>query len=227
MNSVFANKNSSTKSSSAAIWSKTRGHLLSSDWRFGNVTTCSPKCLFINNSVWILSVAKKILFPELIMLFARSINISSGEYLIDFLWSVLRMWKPTTSIRLLLLEKHGAPEHLRSDNGSEFIAKIVQRWLEENQIKTIYIDPGSPWQNGFVESFHGRFRDECLNREQLWTLTEARVVVGDFRQKYNQVRPHSRLGYESPAMFAAKICPSPAGDGQGTNEKLNSNQCLD
>jgi len=76
---------------------------------------------------------------------------------------------------------------LRSDNGSEFIAKIVQRWLKENRIKTIYIEPGSPWQNGFVESFHGRFRDECLNREQLLTLTEARVVVGDFRQKYNQV----------------------------------------
>ncbi|MST00590.1 MAG: transposase [Pedosphaera sp.] len=69
---------------------------------------------------------------------------------------------------------------------------------------------GSPWQKGFVESFHGRFRDECLNREQLWTLTEARVVAGDFRQKYNQVRPHSRLGYVSPAVFAAQLCPSPA-----------------
>ena len=92
------------------------------------------------------------------------------------------------------VEQHGAPEYLRSDNGSEFIAKIVERWLAQQQIKTIYIEPGSPWQNGFVESFHGRFRDECLNREQLWTLTEARVVVGDFRQQYNQVRPHSRLG---------------------------------
>jgi putative transposase len=70
--------------------------------------------------------------------------------------------------------QHGAPEYLRSDNGSEFIAKSVQRWLKENRIKTLYIEPGSPWQNGFVESFHGRFRDECLNREQLWTLTEAR-----------------------------------------------------
>lgn len=93
---------------------------------------------------------------------------------------------------------------MRSDNGSEFIAKMVQRWLKENGIKTIYIEPGSPWQNGFVESFHGRFRDECLNRKQLWTLTEARVVVGDFRQKYNRVRPHSRLGYESSAVFAAR-----------------------
>lgn len=134
------------------------------------------------------------------------------------------------------IAQHGAPEYLRSDNGSEFIAKIVQRWLKDNRIKTIYIEPGSPWQNGFVESFHGRFRDECLNREQLWTLTEARVVVGDFRQKYNQVRPHSRLGYESPAVFAARNCPSPAPvrlrppyarDGQRTNKNINSTMSQD
>ena len=131
---------------------------------------------------------------------------------------------------------HGAPEFLRSDNGSEFIAKIVQRWLKAKGIKTIYIEPGSPWQNGFVESFHGRFRDECLNREQLWTLTEARVVVGDFRETYNQVRPHSRLDYESPARFAARSGPSPspvglrppsAGDGQRTNENMNSTPSQD
>jgi putative transposase len=108
--------------------------------------------------------------------------------------------------------QHGASEYLRSDNGS-VIAKIVQRWLKDNGINTICIESGSPWQNGFVESFHGRFRDECLNREQLWTLTEARVVVGDFRQKYNQVRPHSWLGYESPSAFAARSCPSPASFG--------------
>jgi len=134
------------------------------------------------------------------------------------------------------VEQHGAPEYLRSDNGSEFIARIVQRWLRDNRIKTIYIEPGSPWQNGFVESFHGRFRDECLNREQLWTLTEARVVVGDFRRKYNEVRPHSRLGYESPAVFAARSRPSSAlvglrppyaGDGHRTNKNINSNQSQD
>jgi putative transposase len=101
------------------------------------------------------------------------------------------------------IREHGAPAYLRSDNGPEFIAKEVQRWLAEKQINTIYIDPGSPWQNGFVESFHGRFRDECLNREQLWTLTEARVVIEDYRQHYNHLRPHSRLGYLSPARFAA------------------------
>ncbi len=127
------------------------------------------------------------------------------------------------------IEEHGAPAYLRSDNGSEFIAKIVQQWLAQNHIKTIYIEPGSPWQNGFVESFHGRFRDECLNREQLWTLTEARVVIGDYRSQYNQLRPHSRLGYLSPARFVAQLYPSSASvglrppfakDGQNQNEKL-------
>lgn len=129
------------------------------------------------------------------------------------------------------IQEHGAPKYLRSDNGSEFIAKVVQQWLAENRIQTIYIDPGSPWQNGFVESFHGRFRDECLNREQLWTLTEARVVIEDFRHRYNQFRPHSKLGYQSPAHFAQQLTPSPApvglrppcaGDGQTQNHKLNN-----
>lgn len=131
------------------------------------------------------------------------------------------------------IERHGAPEYLRSDNGSEFIAKEVQRWLKANQIKTLYIEPGSPWQNGFVESFHGRFRDECLNREQLWTLTEARVVIDDYRNHYNQQRPHSKLGYLSPARFAAQttLCPpcAPVGlrppyatDGQINKEPLTS-----
>jgi putative transposase len=106
------------------------------------------------------------------------------------------------------IAQHGAPEYIRSDNGSEFIAKELQRWLADNKIRTIYIEPGSPWQNGFVESFHGRFRDECLNREQLWTLTEARVVIEDFRNRYNQKRPHSRLGYQSPARYAASLYPS-------------------
>ncbi len=73
-----------------------------------------------------------------------------------------------------------------------------------------YIDPGSPWKNGFVESFHGLFRDECLNREQLWTLSKARVVIEDFRQRYNHIRPPSKLGYQSPAHCAQQLTPSPA-----------------
>ena len=98
----------------------------------------------------------------------------------------------------------GAPEFIRSDNGAEFIAHELQAWLAREKIKTIYIEPASPWQNGFVESFHGRFRDECLNREQLWTLKEALVVIEDFRLDYNAERPHSSLGYLSAQCFVAK-----------------------
>jgi transposase InsO family protein len=93
------------------------------------------------------------------------------------------------------IAQHGAPE---------FIAKELQQWLAEQKVKTISITPASPWENGFVESFHSRVRDECLNREQLWNLTEARVVIEDFRQDYNTERPHSPLGYDSPQRFAAK-----------------------
>jgi putative transposase len=75
---------------------------------------------------------------------------------------------------------------------------------------SLYIEPGRPWQNGFIEFFHSRFRDECLNREQLWTLTEARVVIEHYREKHNQVRPDSKLGYQSPARYAASFHPSMA-----------------
>ena len=97
--------------------------------------------------------------------------------------------------------QYGIPEHIRSDNGTEFIAGNIQRWLRVNQIKTFYIEPGSPWQNGYIESFHSRFRDECLNREWLLNLREARVVIEDWRQHYNTERPHSRLGYLSPENY--------------------------
>ena len=107
------------------------------------------------------------------------------------------------------VQQHGAPEHLRSDNGSEFIAHVVQDWFREHQIKTIYIAPGSPWQNGWIESFHARLRDECLNRELLLNLREARVVIEDFRIDYNQDRPHSGLGYLSPNQWIAKQSSSP------------------
>ena len=117
-----------------------------------------------------------------------------------------RAWRAADVLAWLerAIKAHGAPAFSRRDNGPEFIAKEVQLWLAENQIKTIYIDPGSPWQNGFVESFHGRFRDECLNQEQLWTLTEAHVVIEDFRCEYSERRPQGKLGYQSPARFAAR-----------------------
>lgn len=113
--------------------------------------------------------------------------------------------------------EHGAPEYLRSDNGPEFIARKVQAWLAEKKIRTLYIDPGSPWQNGYVESFHGRFRDECLNREHFFTMTEARIVIGDYREEYNRVRPHGGLGYLSPDEFVSRQ----AQDRQASPETLN------
>ncbi len=86
-----------------------------------------------------------------------------------------------------------------------FIAHQVQQSLSDKKIKAIYIDPGSPWQNGFIESFHARFREEYLNREQLWTLTEARVVIEDWRWLYNNVRPHRSLGNITPQRFAENL----------------------
>lgn len=102
-----------------------------------------------------------------------------------------------------LVCRHGAPEHIRSDNGSEFIEQTLQQWVHDAGIRTLYIDPGSPWQNGFIESFHSRLREECLEREQLWTLSEARVVIEDWRIEYNHVRPHRSLKLETPKGFAA------------------------
>ena len=110
----------------------------------------------------------------------------------------------TASEVLAVLEKamarYGLPGYIRSDNGPEFIAAKVQQWLSKNQIKTIYIDPGRPWKNGYIESFHSRFRDEFLGREMLLNLREARVVISDWLH-YNQERPHSKLGYRSPNEF--------------------------
>ena len=109
--------------------------------------------------------------------------------------------KQVLETRLQAMATFGVPEHIRSDNGSEFIARTIQQGLKGHQIKTLYIDPGSPWQNGYIESFHSRFRDECLNREWLLNLREARIVIEDWRQHYNKERPHSRLGYISPKKF--------------------------
>ena len=93
----------------------------------------------------------------------------------------------------------GVPDHIRSDNGAEFTAHAIRRWLKRLGIKTLYIEPGSPWENGYIESFNGKLRDELLNGEVLDTLLEARVLTERWRQEYNQVRPHSSLGYRPPA----------------------------
>ena len=102
------------------------------------------------------------------------------------------------------MARYGRPEHLRSDNGPEFIAYAIQDWLKAKQVKTIYITPGSPWENAYIESFHDKLRDECLNREIFGSLKEARVVIEQWRLYYNAERPHSSLGYQTPAEFGGR-----------------------
>ena len=109
-----------------------------------------------------------------------------------------------TSISVLerlaeLFVYRGAPEYIRSDNGPEFTAKKVRKWLNRVEVQTLFIEPGSPWENGYVESFNGKLRDELLNREIFYTLTEAQVLVERWRRDYNWYRPHSSLGYRPPA----------------------------
>ncbi|HET9733486.1 MAG TPA: IS3 family transposase [Acidimicrobiales bacterium] len=104
-------------------------------------------------------------------------------------------------LEALVLER-GAPEYLRMDNGPEMVAWALRDWCRLSGMATTYIEPGSPWENPFVESFNGRFRDECLNVEEFWDLPAARVIVEDWRIEYNTFRPHSALGGLTPAEFA-------------------------
>ena len=99
----------------------------------------------------------------------------------------------------------GIPEYLRSDNGSEFTSRAVRKWLAKLEVKTLFIEPGSPWENSYIESFNGKMRDELLNRELFTTLKEAKVLISNWRQDYNQFRPHSALGYRPPAPEALLV----------------------
>ena len=98
---------------------------------------------------------------------------------------------------------HGIPEYIRSDNGPEFIAKELRQWLAKLGTGTLYIEPGSPWENGYCESFNGKLRDECLNGEIFYSLQEAQIVIEWWRIEYNTRRPHSALGYRPPAPLAS------------------------
>jgi transposase InsO family protein len=106
-----------------------------------------------------------------------------------------------------LFVKHGSPEHIRSDNGPEFTAKAVRSWPSRIGVQTLFIEPGSPWENGYNESFNGKLRDEVLNREIFYTLQEAEVIIERWRKEYKTFRPHSSLGYRPPAPEA--VLPPP------------------
>ena len=113
-------------------------------------------------------------------------------------------------LRELLLIR-GAPAHIRSDNGPEFIANAIRSWLESARVQTLYIEPGAPWENGYAESFHGRLRDELLDAELFTCLAEAKMLSVQWRLEYNHRRPHSSLGYVTPAAFAVSLAEAPVG----------------
>ncbi len=124
------------------------------------------------------------------------------------------------------MARYGAPEHLRSDNGPEFIAYAIQDWLEAREVKAIYIQPGSPWENGHIESFHDKFRDECLNREIFGSLLEAKVLVEQWRMEYNTNRPHSSLRYQTPQEVADRwqtsLRASPCAPSASASRNINN-----
>jgi len=99
----------------------------------------------------------------------------------------------------------GVPEHIRSDNGPEFTARAIRAWLDRLGVKTLFIERGRPWENGYIESFNGKLRDELLNREIFTTLAEARILIEGWRKEYNQERPHSALNYRPPAPEAIML----------------------
>ena len=103
-----------------------------------------------------------------------------------------------------LFATHGLPAFIRSDNGPEFTAALIRLWLEALEVQTLFIEPGSPWENGYVESFNGKLRDELLDREIFYTVTEAKILIERWRREYNTVRPHSALGYRPPAPEAVQ-----------------------
>lgn len=118
-----------------------------------------------------------------------------------------------------LISVHGAPRHLRSDNGPEFVSKAILNWVTEENIETAFIDPGKPWQNGANESFNGRFRDECLSLEWFRSRPEARLVIEAWRRHYNDVRPHSSLEYLTPSEFKRQNCETSSNRGEATSQQ--------
>lgn len=127
------------------------------------------------------------------------------------------------TLRRLFIER-GEPTYVRSDNGPEFIAEALKEWLALSGVKTLYIEPGAPWENAYSETFIGRLRDELLERELFIDLKEAQILLEDYRKHYNHERPHGALGYLTPAEFAA--IEALTGQGPGPSERLQFAQRL-
>jgi len=116
--------------------------------------------------------------------------------------------KDVIAVLEYLFMVRGAPKFIRSDNGPEFIADAIKKWLKKKHVGTLYIEPGSPWENGYIESFNGKLRDDVLDRELFYSVKEAKVILESWRLEYNNHRPHSGLGYMTPAEFAASCIAS-------------------
>jgi len=135
--------------------------------------------------------------------------------------------KDVISVLEYLFMVRGAPGYIRSDNGPEFMAQAINRWLETNKVGPLYIEPGCPWENGYAESFQGRFRDELLDRELFDTVRQAKVLAENWRLEYNQHRPHSSLDYMTPAAFAAAcLASASAGPAPSPNRRENVENSL-
>ena len=127
---------------------------------------------------------------------SHGINLEWAQYA----WHAGRTWEAyTNNRRLNAASRCQMRAHIRSDNGPEFVAVALRHWIAAVGARTAYIEPGSPWENGYCESFNGKLRDELLNGEIFYTLKEAKIVIEGWRQYYNKVRPHSSLGYRPPA----------------------------
>ena len=134
--------------------------------------------------------------------------------------------KDIVEVLRYLFAVRGCPEHIRSDNGPEFVSKAVQKWLEVSCVDTLYVAPGSPWENGYVESFNSRLRDEFLNRELFLHIDELRYVADRWRMNYNHYRPHSSLGYMAPAAFASKCLEQGSATLRLAQDKGNKREIL-
>lgn len=111
----------------------------------------------------------------------------------------------------------GVPDYIRSDNGSEFTATLVRKWLDKLKVKTLFIEPGSPWEKGYNESFNGKLRDELLNGEIFYTLKEAQILIEQWRKLYNTIRPHSSLNYQPPAPQAVLVNQTESAQGNNSH----------
>lgn len=141
---------------------------------------------------------------------------------------VARSFRGDDVVELLryLFAVRGCPAYIRSDNGPEFVSKAVKKWLKKSGVETLYIAPGSPWENGYVESFNSRLRDELLNGELFLSIDELRYVADRWRMDYNHYRPHSRLDYMAPAAFAASCLEQGSGTLRLPQDSQNESHIL-